>query len=322
MSPYDGGSRRVLWIGLALGCAAQLVGTASSVASLAAGPGAHPLAPRFLLALGGSPAAWVAAAIGVLALTAFALRRAPLASGALALALLALVGEAHAALADGPRRHEFATGAALAGWLCGLAFARALRPGARPLDSEDDALAETGAVAALAATYVDAALSKLTSSGLGWTDALSLRAMLLTQRPINDVSLAGAWARAILEHPALAQALSLATLVVQLGAIAWAFDRRARVVCGLLILAFHFNVSVLTGIGYMGAVWLVVLFSFPWWRVVRARAEPPPPVEPRALRRATLRAVAVTAVLVALAWALPIRRYTALHYHHAPGERR
>ncbi len=237
-SPFDGRSRRLLaWL-LAFFCARQMVVIAA--------------------ALERSPFIVLLCAVGLIALVQFARRWRPIASGVVALTALSVLSQMHALAEGGPMRHEFAVGVALLGWLCGLGWAR---------DADADtaeSFAEMGAVAALAATYVDAGLSKLIHGHLAWAESATLRSMLVAHRRVDDLSLVGRYAQFIIEHGRVAEALSWATLVVQLGAVLWLAGPRSRALWGTLLLVFHLHVALLTGIYYWGAIQLVFVLSYPW----------------------------------------------------------
>jgi hypothetical protein len=237
-SPFDGRSRRPLaWL-LAILCTRELVLMAS--------------------ALGWTAPAIALTCAGAVAVVLFARRWHPIACGVVALTALSVLSQLHALAEGGPMRHEFAVGVALFGWLCGLGWAR----------SGDAAVAEPfaemGAASALAATYVDAGISKLLHGN--WAESSTLRAMLVAHRRVDDLSLAGRYARLIVENAHFAQALSWATLVVQLGAVLYLFA--PRWLWGTFLLIFHLHVAFLTGIYYWGAMYLLALFSYRWPRVL------------------------------------------------------
>jgi hypothetical protein len=237
-SPFDGRSRRLLAWALAFLCAREMYGIVE--------------------AMGPSLPLVAVAAVGGVALLGFALRRWPIACGLAALACLSALVQLHVQAMGGPMRHEYAVGVALLGWLCGLLYARDAGVHAA------EELAETGAVAALSATYVAAGISKLVKGHLVWAESATLRAMLAAHRPIDDASLFGAYAQKIIADGALAEALAWATLAVQLGAWMLLVGRRSRIVWGTLLLIFHLHVAYLTGIYYWGAIWLLFVYSYPW----------------------------------------------------------
>jgi hypothetical protein len=251
-------------------------------------------------------------------------------AGAVALAVLGLLTESAAALSNGPSRSYFPVGAALLGWLAGVALGRAAggRQEPRGTTDRDDACGETGAVAALAGTYACAALSKLSHVGLSWADDETLRGVILSHHIVGDTSLFGMWEQAVVTHGSVAEALAVATLVIQGGAFLMLLGPRLRLLWAALLVAFHTNVEILAHIGYMESRALLILFAVPWPAVARraARAfgkkrERPAvdddvaaSADAKALRRGTLVALGIVAVLVGLA--IPLRGYTSLHHHH------
>jgi hypothetical protein len=326
-SPWDGESRAPLRVGLALIAAYALATAAFDVHDVAAGALAHPAAPRVLLALGrSSVGVGLVLAVGLYALFRFARRRAALREGLVALVALAILSEAIAALSRGPRREYFSLGAAFAGWLGGLAYARILDDDGV---DRDEQLAEAGCVAGLAGTYVNAAISKLAANGLDWADMITLRAVVVTHHRVDDTSIFGAYARLVAEHPSASQVLLAFTLIVQGGAFLWLLSPALRAIWGTLLFGFHMNVLFLAHIGYPEARMLVLLLSFPWPRIVRraralfgkAPAAAPAPgtaLWHRQTRWATAVAVSFVALLLVLVWVLPVRPYTLLHGKHDP----
>ncbi len=328
-SYWDGRSRALLRGGLAVIVVSNLLGVAADVWQDQRGPWSHPQAPDWLLALGGSPLVAVLLALGIAAIVQFARKPGQLAWGALALAAMALLVEADGALNEGPKRHFFAPGLALLGWLVGLAFARGLtarsdRPQAE-LRPWQEAFAEMGAVAALAGNYCDAVTSKMLHVGPGWANDTTLRAVVLTHHPLGDASLAGQYAHFVAGSAATSQVLSAATLFVQGGACLMLLGPRWRLLAGLAVFGFHCNVELLAGIGYGPARTLMLLFCLPWplwlqrWPRAAQLLAPPPPVI-AVPRGALLRTSAITLALVLagvmVARALPIRAYAAQHHSY------
>jgi hypothetical protein len=303
-SAWDGRSRAPLRAGLAVITGldlAWLVGELRVAAASPAPPGASALG----LALSAHPwATGVGAAVIVSALAAFAFGRVPLGSAALALAVLALLAESHAALRGGPHHNVFAAGVVLLGWVIGLAWGRGLGGPAR----ED--LAEAGALATLAATYVAAAVSKLAARGLDWSDPLTLADLLLSQHRVSDHGLGASLVAAIVAHPAVCRALAVATLAIQLGAPFMLAGLRSRIVAGGALLGFHLTISRLVGIGYVGNMMLLALFCIPWPRLFPRllaglpAAPPPPDPEPIVARRVAVAATAILVAAVGAAWFL------------------
>lgn len=234
-------------------------------------------------------------------LAAFARGRSPLATGLAALAALAVLESVAAAFSFGHQRVHFASGATLAGWLVGLAFARA----ATQAESGDhgavvergDAFAEAGAIAGLAATYVDSGLSKLLNGGLAWADASSVQTAILTQHAVDDSSPLGRYSAFVVEHRGAAFALASATLVLELGAFLMIVGPRIRAAWAVLLVGFHVNVSLVTQtIFYVQACVLLLAFAFPLDRA------PPPVVAPGRSRLAVRATARWVVVAVAAAW--------------------
>lgn len=313
-------SRRHLRLGLALIAAVDLASVALQIADTLPGPRSHPLAPPWLLAPGGHLLLTAAIAIpGLLALLAFARAWHPLRSGALALLILALLNESHAALVHGPSRPYFFSGALLFAWLAGTALARLLHRREPPSLARDERHAEAAAIGVLAAIYVGAGLSKLLHSGVGWADARTLRAIILSHHRVDDTSLAGSYAHFLAARPLLSQVFATLTLAIQLGAPLMLIGPRLRATWGLLLLGFHLQITLLTGIGYLQAKLLVPLFTLPWPQLLarlRRRALPRDPTllpAPGTRRILALTALAL-ALLTALLWLAPLRSYTDLHH--------
>ncbi len=338
-SYWDGRSRSFLRVGLAVIVASNVLGAAANVWQDQRGTWSHPMAPDWLLNLGGSPLVGLLLIVALLAIGQFARKPGQLAAGALALAAMALLVEADGALNEGPKRHFFAPGLALLGWLAGLAFARLLawRSGHARADltAWQEIHAEMGAVAALAGNYVDAAASKLLHVGPGWANDTTLRSVILSHHPLGDGSLAGQYAHFVAGSAAASQVLAVATLVVQGGACLMLIGPRWRLLAGLAVFAFHCNVELLADIGYGPARMTLLLFCLPWplflprllrrWpRAVAFFAVVAPMTSPAVSRTQLLRVSALVLALVAAtvvtARALPIRAYTALHHSYS-GER-
>jgi hypothetical protein len=313
-SPWAGLPRWPLRAGLAAVCAVDVVSLAAELMGTGAGPLAHPGAPGWLLGLGGRVAPAVALAVVALAsLALFGAGKRAIAAGAVGLGALALLTEACAALAGGPARNRFLSGAMLLGWIVGLLWAKVHAIGDR---ARAERLAEAGAAAALAATYAAAGLSKLLAAGAGWADAAHLRAVILSHRGPSGIAALDGYVRLVVEHPSLARALAGAAVAIQAGSLLYLAHPRLRMLWGALIIGFHLNVQALTGIGYYEATFLAGLFSFPWGRIGGSRGSEEE--EGPAVRRgAVALALGGVASLVAFALLSGLRAYTGLH--HRPG---
>jgi hypothetical protein len=156
----------------------------------------------------------------------------------------------------------------------------------------DRRLGETGAVSALAATYLGAFFGKLMtpdwSSGIGPVIA----AQHVWGHHFDSL------AQAILDHSSFARALGIFTLIAQASAILMPFSRRGRAFSCTLLLIFHIGVWLLTPILFPQAMILLVAFGY--------RALPDVPSIPR---QNLLRATALTVVVVGLAWLPPVRAF-------------
>jgi hypothetical protein len=317
-SPWAGYSRRPLRAALAAVASVDAVGLAVTITTTGPGPLSHPDAPAFLIELGDYPAiVFPIAFLAVCASWALCRREGSLAAGGAALLLLALLCESHAALVGGPARSFFTGGAVLLGWIAGAGASRLMW---RDRDARrEDVCGEAGAVAVLAATYVAAGLSKLVHDGASWADDTTLRAIVLTHHRVDDTSIVGAYEDVVVESPALGFALAAATLVIQLGAVAYVLSPRLRMAWGVLLIGFHLHTLALLHLIYAENVALLLVFSFPWPTLHGRRGEDPSLAvgDPARARGVAIIAVAAIATFAALVWLTPIRDYTALH--HRPG---
>ena len=332
---WDGRARTALRGGLAVIVVSNLLGVAMDVWNDRAGPWSHPQAPACLLQLGGSPLVVVFVLLGLIAVVQFARKPGALLAGASALAVMALLVEADGAINEGPKRHFFAPGLALLGWLAGLVWTRALAGRGQASAERQETYAEMGAVAALAGNYVDAVCSKLVHVGPDWANDTTLRSVVLAHHALGDGSLAGRYAHFVAGNAVASQVLSIATLLVQGSACLMLLGPRFRLLAGLALVAFHCNVELLADIGYGPARSALLLFCLPWpqflaprlhrWPRAQTLFLPVPPLTPplisaKHLARVAGSAFALIVGLVLLANALPIRAYTAQH-HSYTGER-
>jgi hypothetical protein len=271
---------------LALLGLAELVALVVALQGLSPSVGASPVAPGWLLALGQTP--WLTGAVALVggaALVLFGLGRARLVSGAVALAALGTLVEAHAALLGGPMRVFFHTGAALFGWCVG-----ALCTGE---EDTRDAFGRAGATGAIAATYVGAAASKWLAGLDTWLAPGPLQAVVLSQHRVGGGGALDAYARWVGGSPKVALGLAALTLVIQSGAFLLLFGRRLRAVWAALLLAFHLNVWLLTGILFPQAMVLLGVLGAP--RRPLATETEPLPAPTRVLAAAMGMAVALLA---------------------------
>ena len=313
-SPYDGRGRAVPRVVLAAVLAFDTLLVSHFLAGVRPGPASHPHAPSWLLAFAGRPwAIALVATVAIASLVAFARRRAAVLPGWIALGCVGLLVEAHAACIEGPYRIFFSGGAAMLGWSIGATYARAR--GIEPVNAERHA--ELGAAAGLTATYVNAFVSKTMEGGIGWTDADSLRAVVLTQHHVGGSWLSNAYAGAVADHAWLAGTLVTLTLVAQASALAYPWHRVTRAVSGTLLLAFHANTAILTPLFFPQAMVLLLALSFPWARAHRTTQDTP---AARAARNPRIALVGTLAALALIAWASPLRSYTLAHHRHGSGD--
>ena len=198
-------------------------------------------------------------------------RRRHLGWGVAGLSALAWLSESQAALTGFQERHLFVGGAALTGWIFGLAFSHALdRKLVRPSDPRrDDAFGEAGAAGVFAANYLGAVTSKLLTSGLGWADSSSFLSTLVGRHTFTGGMLDSLLA-VVIAHPALARGLALFTLAIQASAILFLLGPRLRMLSGTLLIGFHVGAFALMGVKYALSIVIALALSYPWPRWIRA----------------------------------------------------
>lgn len=322
-SPYDGHGRAGLRVVLAAVLAFDTLLVSHFLADVRPGPASHPHAPSWLLFFAGRMGAVaLVATVAIASLVAFARRASSLLPGWLALGCVGLLVEAHAACIEGPYRIFFSGGAAMFGWLVGATYARARGSDAPSAERH----AELGAAAGLAATYVDAFVSKTMAGGLGWTDADSLRAVVLTQHHVDGSWPTNVYAAAVADHAWLAGTLVTLTVAAQASAFAYPWHRVTRAVSGTLLLAFHANTAILTPLFFPQAMVLLLALSFPWPAIVaRLRRRRATEAETRIAstagptRTSGAVLVGVLAAAALIAWVSPLRSYTLAHHRHGSG---
>jgi hypothetical protein len=268
-SPWGSSPRGPLRVVLAAVLTFDIVDLVKRLHERAAGPESAPHAPRLVLALGGT---WLVpsllAAVGGAAALRFARRPRALGAGAVALFAHGALVESLAAVRGARWHNYYSVAAALSGWLAVLAFQRLGESRDSDSDSDSDVeverLAEHGAAAGLAATYVGAFTSKLLASGASWLSPTGLRALLIGQTGLVGEGLSVDLARAIVSSTALPTALLAFVAAAQLSALAYPFTARARAVVGTALIAFHLGTLALTPVFYFQATELLLAFSYPW----------------------------------------------------------
>lgn len=271
-----------------------------------------PVPPLFRDIALSTPGLAALASVAVLAALLFARGRRPVLFAVVALVANRLLLEAFAALDGVYDETSYHAASALLGWLFGRAYARAT---GEPRDApEIDQLSALGAAAMFGATYLNAGTSKLHDSGFSWADGDTIRLLVLAHRPAGVPSWLDAVRTFAGESASAAMALSIGTLIIQLGAFFFPWTRRTRLVWGALFVAFHTGIHLVAGsIFFLQAVFLAILFAAPWPALLgRARffgpvpGEPEPPLAPGHRRRVLAASAAVVASLAVLL-ALPIR---------------
>jgi hypothetical protein len=272
---------------------------ASAINATEAGNESVPVAP-WLLTFGGRPGlVLLVAALVLAALFCFACRWRPITSGVLAFLGLGLLSTALTALQGAPSRNFYVAGTTLLGWLCGEALE--LRRARRDDPVARSSLAEAAAAGAFAATYLSAAISKLSAGGGGWASPETLQSLVLAQTPVSDHSLLSSYVTLVVTQPALAKTFAAATLLIQLLSPAWLLGRRLRMVWGTLFIAFHVNVFLLTGIQFVESCFIAALFSYPWALLTRASRAASQPIAPEPAVDRSLLAVPVILIALGLA---------------------
>lgn len=271
------------------------------------GPRVLEAAPRWLHAFAGRPELVVPVALlGAAAVVRFALAPGRIGAALGALAAIAVLSNARAANVGGPERFLFAGGTVLVGWLAGLAFSRAGDGDRR----DEERAAEIGAVAALAAIYVNAGAQKILASGITWADGDELRLLVLSQRPVDAGFPTSTLADLVIHERSLALAMAAFVEIAQLSAVLIPFHPRARAVVGTALLAFHAGVRLLTPISFPQSMALLVIFSYPWGRLLEARGVvAPDPARPLVRRpgRGAAMIVVGAALLTGLSILPPVR---------------
>jgi hypothetical protein len=197
----------------------------------------------------------VIALVGAAGAVAFGRRPGRLWHGMLALAALILLNTAHAQLFGSPWRHLFFSGLCLSGWLLGLAVSR--RRGA----PTDESYAYAGALALLAAAYLNAGISKIVYGGFDWLSGLPIQATIVAQDGLVPDSVLSPYRAWVAVTPAAASLFSLATMAFELGAPLMLVGGWIRASVALGLFAMHANIYGLTAILYWQSMVLLLAFG-------------------------------------------------------------
>jgi hypothetical protein len=263
---------------------------------LAWGPALTPAPAGLLGALSAWDLAAVAAALAGLA--RFASGPGRWLAGLIALAALGSFIESHAPAFRAATLYASMT---LAGWLLGLAFARALGLRPRPdHDRDAESLAASGALAALAATQVASAITKVVRPDAAWFDGWPLRLSILMDHPIDDVGPLSAIWRPVVDSLPLALATSWWIFLAELAALALPFvGPRLRAAIALHLAFVHLSFGVFFQMVLFQAPLLLVLLGVHWRRRrSRPTTDPKPPDVDTAFATPLALAVMVAAALL------------------------
>jgi len=264
-SAWDGTSRAPLRLGLVGITAASQAVEAFQVNWQAQEPLRYPPTgelSRWLSTIPGAP--WFLFGLVCIGLLGVARDRRPIAAGLWALGWAAVLSEWQTQIFGSPSRNAFFPGAVLFGWTLGQIWAASLQASATRTFRER--LAEAGALGCLAAGYVGSALSKLIATGASWADGAQVRALVLQQQPLAAWPWLASLRDALIEDPQLAAVASVATLVIEGGALFLLFGSRLRLFWGILLLGLHTAIALINTMPYVGASLLVLLFCVPWRR--------------------------------------------------------
>lgn len=199
-------------------------------------------------------------------------------------------------------RNFFLPGAMLMAWILGLLFARLL---GYKSPRQAELFGALGATAMIGAVYFNAGLSKIVFSQgeLGvWINPAVIRLTCIME---NAPQSSGQLWRWVAESPTIAADLAVATVLMELGGIFYAFGVRLRMFAAACCLGVHIGFLVLLHIIFTENVLLIIAFGFPWMRwfggAVPAEHED---VEAVPLRRAHTVAVVVLTLLITI-WVIP-----------------
>lgn len=285
-SAWDGHDRAPIRIGVAVIAGLELLVECAQVSWQSRDVSRFAATGRVSEILGAVPgAAWMIFAMILLGLWAMARDRRPIVAGLWVLAWGALLSEWQTQIFGSPSRNAFFPGAAVLGWVLGQAWAH------ETADRRDEAapramrerLGEVGVLACLAAAYTGSCLSKLGATGLGWADGAQVQALVLWQQPLASWGWLHAYRDAVVEIPAVAQAASAATLVIEGGGSLLLFGPRLRLLWAALLVGLHVNIVLLCTMPYLEPMALLAVVAVPWPELLRrqpsvSREEEAPPL--------------------------------------------
>ena len=217
-----------------------------------------------------------------------------------------------------PTGHEdlVQASAALLGWVAAHAIARAAKVGqGRGVDGElvEMRWAAFGFLTLLGATYMNAAMSKLSGSGGRWAGSDTLQLMVLSHFEYGRSGGLTELRWQVGQSAALCSVLSGLTLVVQLGAFALVIDRTRRL-WAFFLLSMHLGIYASSRILFVQVLVVLAAIVVPWsWRKApRGESEGAPPdtsiAERASIGRALLGAAAAGFARVAAGATLGLGR--------------
>jgi hypothetical protein len=269
--------------------------------------------------LGQAASSWLlVSAVGSIAFGAivrFAMARDPFVPGVVALIATRFQHEMFSAVLGVFQQNYYQSGSCLAGWVAGRGAVRIWsRWATRPIsDVAAERIAGYGAMGMLSATWVNAGVSKLRESGLGWATSDVLRRMLLAHWQPGHALWREPLFLFVVRHPDVAIAMQVTTLTIELGAILLLVPGLPRILTSLALIAFHVLIFCLSGIHFIEAAALSAVFGFPWVR--DERLEPDDAGLPvRSVRLSVAVATAALAILVLLP--LPRRDHAVDQHAH------
>lgn len=270
--------------------------------------------PPWIDGLVRSPSALAAlAALACLGAFAFARRPGRALTALLAVACTHVLIDAFGYVFQDHIRSFFYSGALVSAWALAIIFTRVVLRGHRPGAALDQTLDTTGAAAAaavLGAIYFNAGLSKLIFGGADWMNSAVIRLTSVLVSPAGGDAWDASLRAFVVDSPSLAATLAIATVALELQGLFFGLGRRARLLSGSGLLAFHIGTFVMSDIVFVQAVILLCAFTFPWAELAQRlhpRATAPTEavtVGPHAPRRA-LTLAALVVGFVALAWLVP-----------------
>jgi hypothetical protein len=227
----------------------------------------------------GTPASWlwrVAPFVALpIALAGIALcfrARGNIAAGIAAMAGMEVLYHRYTLVSEVSRQGFQQSGAVLFAWVLGMAIARLSRGslGAGPAaEQREHEFGYRAALAALAATYVSAGLSKLRVGGIEWISSSTIRMMILSHTEMNEPFGIGALRTWLANSPRACVALQAWTVLLELSGIGLVFGWRIRMLCAMELLAMHVGIELASGIAFPQPRVMLLILGFPWETIVR-----------------------------------------------------